>query len=74
MQSLKAYLNSLEPRDQDKFARRCATSVGYLRKAISIEQRIGESLAINIERESGGLVRVEDIRPDVDWKFLRNTA
>lgn len=27
-----------------------------------------------IERESGGLVRCEDLRPDVDWPFLRGTA
>jgi DNA-binding transcriptional regulator YdaS (Cro superfamily) len=26
-----------------------------------------------IERATSGLVRCEDLRPDVDWGFLRNT-
>jgi DNA-binding transcriptional regulator YdaS (Cro superfamily) len=74
MQGLKDYLNSLDPSEQEQFARRCNTSVGYLRKAISIRQKIGESTAIAIERESRGAVRCEDVRPDVDWQFLRNSA
>jgi DNA-binding transcriptional regulator YdaS (Cro superfamily) len=35
---------------------------------------LGESLCIAIDRESGGAVRCEDIRTDVDWAYLRNTA
>lgn len=27
-----------------------------------------------IEKATNGLVRCEDLRPDVDWGFLRNTA
>lgn len=27
-----------------------------------------------IERESGGAVRCEDLRPDVDWAYLRGTG
>lgn len=74
MKALREYLNSMEPRAQKAFAKRCGTSVGYLRKAISVDQRIGESLVIAIERESDGHVRCEQLRADVDWKFLRNTA
>lgn len=71
MDTLLKHLNSLAPDAQTAFAIRCGTSVGYLRKAISIHQRLGESLVINIERESGGVVRCEVLRPDVDWDFLR---
>lgn len=53
---------------------RCDTSLGYLRKAISVNQRIGEKLAIAIERESGGAVRCEEICPDVDWHYIRGSA
>lgn len=28
----------------------------------------------SIERETGGLVRCEDLRPDVDWGYLRTFA
>jgi DNA-binding transcriptional regulator YdaS (Cro superfamily) len=70
METLRQYLNSLETVEQESFASRCDTSLGYLRKAISIDQQIGEKLAIAIERESGGIVRCEHLRPDVDWKYL----
>jgi DNA-binding transcriptional regulator YdaS (Cro superfamily) len=29
---------------------------------------------ISIEKATGGAVRCEDLRPDVDWEFLRGTA
>lgn len=70
MEQLLAYLNSLPPDEQMEFARRCETSVGYLRKAVSIRQRIGEALCIRLELESGGVVRLEDLRPDVNWAYL----
>lgn len=74
MNTLRTYLNSLRPVEQADFCARCNTSVGYLRKAISVGQKIGESIAIAIERESGGAVRCEDLRPDVDWAYLRNST
>jgi DNA-binding transcriptional regulator YdaS (Cro superfamily) len=35
------------------------------RRPIAVEQ------AIAIERESGGVVTCEEMRPDVDWAYLR---
>lgn len=74
MDTLKTYLNNLAPLEQQGFAARCGTSIGYLRKAISADQRIGESLCINIERESSGAVTCEELRPDVDWAYLRGSG
>ena len=71
MEKLLAYLNSLQKADRLSLATRCQTSEGYLRKAISKGQRLGESLCINLDRESGGAIRCEDLRPDVDWAYLR---
>jgi DNA-binding transcriptional regulator YdaS (Cro superfamily) len=68
---LRTYLNSLSLVEQESYATRCGTTVGYLRKAISAKQRIAESTAIALDRESGGQVPVESIRPDVDWAYLR---
>lgn len=73
MQVLRDYLNSLERIAQEDFARACNTSVGYLRKACSTGQRLGADLCIEIERESGRRVTVEQLRPDVDWAYLRAT-
>jgi DNA-binding transcriptional regulator YdaS (Cro superfamily) len=71
---LLAYLNALPPSEQVAFATRCKTTVGYLRKAISIKQPLREGLCIDIERESGRRVLCEMMRPDVDWEYLRNSA
>lgn len=73
MEKLHEYLKTMLPSEQRKFAYRCGTSLGYLRKAISVGQKIGVELAVAIQRESCGVVRVEDLRPDVDWRGFRRT-
>lgn len=71
MQALRQHLNSLSVTDQHAFARKCGTTLNYLRKAISVRQKIGESLVINIERETRGAITCEQLRPDVDWAVIR---
>lgn len=71
MNQLLAYLNSMAPPDQVAFAARCGTTVNYLRKAVSAKQRLREGLCILIDRESAGVVRMDVLRPDVDWAYLR---
>lgn len=73
MEKLLAYINKLNPLERSKFEKACGTKINYLRKAISIEQRISEGLCINIERETSGVIRCEDIRPDVDWWVVRES-
>lgn len=73
MKTLNEYIKTLDQAGKDDFCQRCGTTLGYIRKAISIKQRLGESLCINIERESGGAVKCEQLRPDVDWAFIRGT-
>lgn len=68
---LRIYLNSLSIDQQKDFAQRCGTSLGYLRKAISVGQHFDARLAVAVERESVGAVTVEELRPDVDWSVLR---
>lgn len=74
MRTLQTYLNGLPVAEQEQFAARCGTTIGYLRKQLSSGGRFGESLAIAIDRESCGAVTVEELRPDVDWAYLRNRA
>ena len=73
MEHLLQYINSLAPPEREDFASRCGTTIGYLRKAISAKKPLGESLCINIDRESGGAVRCEHLRQEVDWAYLRST-
>lgn len=73
MKEVLAYLTTLTPAEREAFAARCGTTVGYLRKAASAKQRIGENIAIALERESNRAVTVERLRPDVDWAYIRGT-
>jgi DNA-binding transcriptional regulator YdaS (Cro superfamily) len=73
MKKLLDYLNAMDPAEQQQFAKRCGTSVGYIRKAASIGQKLGESLSIAIDRETSGEVTCEELRPDVDWAYLRGS-
>lgn len=74
MKKLLEYLNSLSKDDRARFVAACKTSEGYLRKAVSTGQRIGADLCILIERASASSVVCEDLRPDVDWAFIRATG
>jgi DNA-binding transcriptional regulator YdaS (Cro superfamily) len=71
---LKTYLKNLTDSQRQKFADRCETSVGHLRNVAYDCKSCAEKLAIAIERETDGAVRCEDLRPDVDWQYLRGTA
>lgn len=71
---LNEYFKSLDATSRREFAHRCGTSLGYLQLVVYGHRRAGESLAIAIDRESGGTVTVEELRPDVDWAYLRNRA
>jgi DNA-binding transcriptional regulator YdaS (Cro superfamily) len=73
MDKLLAYINGLPKSDRAKFCIACETTERYLRKAISAKQRLGADLCIRIDRESQGLVTCEELRPDVDWAYLRSS-
>lgn len=64
---------ALSVAERDDFAASCGTSRQHLTN-ICYGKTCGALLAINVERESHGAVRCEDLRPDVDWGYLRGTA
>lgn len=74
MKMLTTYLNTLPTAEQHAFAERCGTTVGYLRKQVSAGQKFSADLCIELERESQGAVRCEDLRDDVDWDYIRSSS
>lgn len=68
--TLREYWHSLSPSERESFARRCGTTVGYLRKAGYLGTKVGCDLAVAIDRESGGKVAFETLRPDIDWSYV----
>lgn len=71
---LKPFLFAMAMCDRKAFAERCGTTYPHLRNIAYGQKPCGESLAINVERESSGAVRCEELRPDVDWGYLRGSA
>lgn len=70
---LKTYITSMAVAEREAFAARCDTTYAFLRNVAYGQRRAGESLCINIERESSGVVSCEELRADVDWAYLRGT-
>lgn len=71
---IRQYLNSLETVEQHAFASACGTSVNYIRKAACIGQKFDAALAVRMDRHSKRAVTVDELRPDVDWDYVRNAA
>ena len=69
MNVLLTYLNTLSDEARQNLAASCGTSVGYLRKACCIGQKLGPALCVSIERASGGAVTRQDLRQD-DWRMI----
>ena len=72
---LLEYIKALDSNEErEDFATRCETTLAQLKQGAYFNRRAGESLAINIDRESGGVVSCEELRPDVDWAYIRNSS
>ncbi|MFD1699896.1 transcriptional regulator [Halopseudomonas phragmitis] len=56
----------------EAFAFGCGTTPGQI-KQVAYGRRASAELAIRIDIASGAAVTCEDIRPDVDWGYLRNS-
>lgn len=71
---LRKYIELLSNAEREAFAKKCGTTFPHIRNIAYGYKKAGENLCINIERESGGQVMCESLRPDVDWAYLRGTA
>lgn len=69
MEKLRVYLNSITKSEQVEFANKCGSSIGYLRKAISVNQLLNPLLCVQIELNSHNAVTRPDLRPD-DWQQI----
>jgi DNA-binding transcriptional regulator YdaS (Cro superfamily) len=62
---LKTFLFSMPVVDRHAFAERCGTSYGHLRNIAYGDKSCAETLALHVERESGGVVSIGILRPDL---------
>lgn len=73
MADFKEYFRGLSGSEKDHLAKVCGTSKGYLSQIAYKHRPCGEGLAIEIEKATSSAVRCEDLRPDVDWQYLRGS-
>ena len=70
---LKTFFMAMSVGERDAFAERCQTSRQHITNIAYGMKPCGEKLAVDIDRESGGVVLCDELRPDVDWDHVRNT-
>lgn len=74
METFHTYFKGLSKAERDAFAAQVGTSVAYLWQIAYKQRRCAEAMAIEIEKASKREVSVEDLRPDVDWAYVRSSA
>ena len=74
METFRTYFKALTKDERQALADKVGTSVAYLWQIAYKQRRCNESMAIEIEKASDRAVLVEDLRPDVDWAYVRSSA
>jgi len=74
---LLSFLKSLPSAqsERDAFAKKCGTSWAYLKQVSYGNKACQAWLAVNLERESNGILKCEEIcSEDVDWAYIRSAT
>lgn len=66
---LKTFLSDMTVVDRESFAKRCDSTRGVLQNIMYGVRPCSAELAVAVERESGGVVRRWDLRPDDWWRI-----
>lgn len=74
MNPFRTYFSALDKTQRESLSKKVKTSVAYLWQIAYEQRRCSESMAIEIEKASNRAVSVEDLRPDVDWAYMRSSA
>lgn len=70
MDVLREYLKA-SGTQQVALANRLGVTPGLVSQWLAGIRPIAATQAIAIERETGGAVKVEELRPDIDWSVIR---
>lgn len=72
--NLLEYIKILDSLGVEDLAKRCGTSAGQIRQVAYGNRRANAQLAIAIDKATSGRVPCEDLRPDIDWQYLRDSV
>lgn len=74
--ALREYLKKMKRPDREKFATRCKTTTGHLKQVAVGSRLIQPWLAVNLDKESGGVLNMEELVDDsdpgraIDWEYI----
>ena len=74
MDAFHTYLKALTKDQRVELAEKVDTTVAYLWQIAYGQRRCREGLAIEIEKATSRAVRLEMLRPDIDWAYVRSSA
>ena len=74
MDNLKNYFLNLTSDEREAFAANCNTSVAYIQQIYSGHRQCSASLAIEIDKNSKGLDKCEELSPSTDFEYLRSQS
>ena len=68
---LREFLLGLPMQERKDFAKKCNTTYAYLVQVYRGNRQCSADLAIEIDKNSGGVVRCDDLHPKADFDYLR---
>ena len=74
MNNLKNYFLNLSGDEREAFAANCNTSVAYIQQIYQGHRQCSSSLAIEIDKNSNGLVKCDELCPNTDFDYLRSQS
>lgn len=74
IKELRDFVLSLSQDERRNFADKCGTTTGMLLQIYCGNRKCNPTLAIEIDKHSGGLVKCDVLCPDVDFDYLRQQA
>lgn len=70
--SLLEFIRPMSKDELDEFSKRCETTAGQIKQVAYGNRRASAGLSIAIDRETNGAITCDELRPDIDWAYLRD--
>lgn len=70
---LVEYIRPMSAAERSAFAQRCKSTPAQIQQ-LAYGRRASAELAIRIDIASEGQVSCEEMRPDINWAYLRDTT
>lgn len=70
-ENLRSYFLGLSANERVEYAQKCQTTVGFITQIYLGNSPCNPTLAIELDKHSGGLVKCDELSPVTDFDYLR---